>query len=424
MDRTIIYEPTWESVRSHQLPQWYDDCKLGIFIHWGLYSVPAWAEVTWELGAEPTAEDWFRHNPYAEWYLNTIRIPSSPARKHHDQTYGKDFAYEQFANLFTCEKWQPDEWAKLFKEAGAGYVVLTTKHHDGFCLYPSRYTDYNAMKLGPKRDLLGDLTEAVRGQGLRMGTYYSGLLDWTTFHHPRTRHSNVENYNHTYAFADYSFNQAMELVDRYRPSVLWNDIGWPEKGRMDLPHLFAHYYNSVPEGLVNDRWDSDFCDHTTAEYLHGKKTLNKKWEMCRGLGLSFGYNQNEGDETVLSGQALVRLLVEYVSHNGNLLINVGPKADGTIPDIQVDRLRKLGTWMKQHGEAIYGTRPWAERQKDKLAGGADVFYTRKGQDLYAIVDGLPQGTSSVQLPILADSISVQVPDDYPVHVKLEGFLKG
>lgn len=417
-----FFEPTWESVKTHTLPQWYDDCKLGIFIHWGLYSVPAWAEVTWELGAEPSAEEWFRHNPYAEWYLNTIRIPDSPARKHHDLTYGKGFPYERFAESFTCEKWDPSEWARLFKEAGAGYVVLTTKHHDGFCLFPSKYTDYHAGNLGPKRDLVGDLTNAVREQGLRMGTYFSGLLDWTTFSRPRIRHTNEDNYNHTYAFSDFSFNQAMELVDRYKPSVLWNDIGWPEKGRMDLPHLFAHYYNSVPEGVIDDRWDVEYCDYTTAEYLHGERTLDKKWEMCRGLGLSFGYNQNEGDETVISGQALVRLLVEYVSHNGNLLINVGPRADGTIPEIQVDRLKKLGAWLKAHGEAIYGTRPWKEKQKDRLPSGADVFYTRKGRNLYAIIDGLPLGTKSVQLPVLSAPMNVLADDDYPVHIRLKDFF--
>ena len=418
-----IFEPTWESVKTHALPEWYDDCKLGIFIHWGLYSVPAWAEVTWELGGEPSAEDWHRHNPYAEWYLNTIRIQDSPARKHHDETYGKDFPYERFVEKFTCDKWNPAEWAKLFKEAGAGYVVLTTKHHDGFCLFPSKYTDYNAMNLGPRRDLLGDLTGAVRAEGLKMGTYFSGLFDWTTFDRPRLRHTNEDNYNHTYAFSDYSYNQALELVDRYKPSVLWNDIGWPEKGRMDLPHLFAHYYNTVPEGVIDDRWDVDFCDYTTAEYLHGKRTLDKKWEMCRGLGLSFGYNQNEGDETVISGRNLVRILVDYVSHNGNLLINVGPRADGTIPEIQVDRLKKLGAWLKVHGEAIYATRPWLERQQDALPGGATAFYTRKGRDLYAIVDGLAAGTSSVTLPITDAALPVDVVDEYPIHVKLQGFFQ-
>jgi len=411
------YLPTLDSVKSHDLPDWYDDCKLGIFIHWGLYSVPAWAEVTWELGAAPSEKEWFTHNPYAEWYLNTIRIEGSPARIHHDKTYGRDYPYEKFAESFSCENWNPAEWAKLFKEAGAGYVVLTTKHHDGFCLYPSRYTDYNTVNHGPKRDLTGELTEAVRAEGLRMGTYFSGLLDWTTYPYP-TLGGIQKDYNKTYGFADYSLNQATELIDNYRTSLLWGDIGWPEKGITDIPGLFSHYYNTVPDGVINDRFSYEWCDYTTAEYLLGTRSLDKKWEMSRGLGLSFGYNANEGEETVLSGRDLVRLLVEYVSHNGNLLINVGPRADGTIPEIQISRLKDLGKWLSRYGDAIYGTRIWKERQKDTLPNGADVFYTRKGNDIYAIIDKLPIGETKVKLPMSAQEIQVERYENYPVAVKI------
>ena len=415
------FQPTWESVKSHKLPQWYDDCKLGIFIHWGLYSVPAWAEVTWELGAAPSQLDWFTHNPYAEWYLNTIRINGSRTRIHHNKIYGADFPYERFADSFTCENWNPGEWAKLFKEAGAGYVVLTTKHHDGFCLYPSQYTKYNCMNLGPKRDLTGELAIAVRNEGLRMGTYYSGLLDWTTYHYPSL--GDIHNdYNRTYAFSDYSLNQAMELIDKYSPSLLWGDIGWPEKGKPDLPWLFSHYYNIVPDGVINDRFSCDWYDHSTAEYLMGTRSLNKKWEMCRGLGLSFGNNENEGDATVLSSRDLVRLLVEYVSHNGNLLINVGPRSDGTIPEIQISRLKDLGKWLSKYGDSIFGTRIWSEKQKDTLTNGADVFYTRKGKALYAIVDNLPAGETEFLLPICPHKLSVERYDNYPVAVKLDNFF--
>jgi len=416
------YQPTWESVKSHVAPLWFDDCKLGIFIHWGLYSVPAWAEVTWELGAEPSDVEWFTHNPYSEWYLNTIRIDGSPAQEYHKKTYGSDFPYEKFADSFTCENWNPCDWAELFKQSGAGYVVLTTKHHDGFCLYPSRFTDYNSMNYGPKRDLTGELTTAVREQGLKMATYYSGLFDWTTYPYSKLYYGS-EDYNKTYSFADYSFNQAMELIDMYKPSILWNDIGWPAKGQQDLPALFAHYYNSVPEGLINDRFACGWSDFTTAEYLAGERPINSKWEICRGIGLSFGYNSTEGDDVALSGRDLVRLLVEAVSHNGNLLINVGPRADGTIPEIQASRLRDLGTWLSKYGYAIYGTRIWEERQKDTLENGADVFYTRKGSDLYAIVDRLPVGTTKVRLPVCSEEVPVELYEYYPVPVRLEGFFR-
>ena len=415
------YLPTWESVTTHPLPQWYDDCKLGIFIHWGLYSVPAWAEVTWELGAAPSEADWFTHNPYAEWYLNTIRIDGSPARIHHNNTYGADFKYEKFADSFNCENWDPHGWASLFKEAGAGYVVLTTKHHDGFCLYPSDYTDYNSMNLGPKRDLTGELAEAVCAKGLRMGTYFSGLLDWTTYPYPML--GSIHNtYNRTSSFADYSLNQATELIDKYQPSLLWGDIGWPEKGRQDLPWLFSHYYNTVKDGVINDRFSCDWYDHSTAEYLMGSRSLDKKWEMCRGLGLSFGYNKNEGEETVLSSRDLVRHLVEHVSHNGNLLINVGPRADGTIPEIQASRLKDLGAWLSKFGDAIYGTRIWNQQQKDSLENGAEVFYTRKDSDLYAIIDRLPEGDTKVTLPIYHQALPVERYHDYPVAVKINDYF--
>lgn len=417
----IQYLPNWESVRKHTLPKWFDDCKLGIFIHWGLYSVPAWAEVTWELGGEPSDLEWFTHNPYAEWYLNTIRIPNSPARIRHNQLFGKDFPYEKFADSFTCEKWNPTEWAKLFKEAGAGYVVLTTKHHDGFCLYPSAYTAYNSINYGAKRDLMCELTEAVRGQGLRIGAYYSGLLDWTTHSFPMTRHYSND-YNHTFAFADYSLNQAMELIDKYKPDVLWNDIGWPEKGQEDLPYLFSHYYNTVPQGAINDRWSCSFSDFTTAEYLRGERTFEKKWEMCRGLGLSFGYNQNENQENILSGIELVRLLIQYVSHNGNLLINIGPRADGTIPELQVMRLRELGAWLKKHGEAIYGTRPWQKHPQEQLSNGVSAYYTRKGKDLFVVLDGLVPGSHTLRLTCCPQEIRVEVSDEYPVHYKFSDYF--
>ena len=136
----------WESVKKHRIPQWYEDCKFGIFIHWGLYSVPAFAPRSWELGEVEVNEEWFTNNPYAEWYYNSIRLGKGPAYEYHVNQYGKDFAYEQFADLWKAENWNPKEWAALFKEAGAGYVVLTTKHHDGFCLYPSKYTDFNCAE--------------------------------------------------------------------------------------------------------------------------------------------------------------------------------------------------------------------------------------------------------------------------------------
>ncbi len=173
----VKYKPIFDSIKEHPLPEWYNDAKLGIFIHWGLYSVPAWAPTTGELG-DVDWNIWFGLNPYAEWYQNSLRINESETRKYHNQKYGTDFKYEDFTKLWKAANWDPDNWAILFKQIGAKYVVLTTKHHDGFNLWPSNYTDFSVKNTGPKRDLVGDLTKAVRKQGLKMGLYYSGLLDW------------------------------------------------------------------------------------------------------------------------------------------------------------------------------------------------------------------------------------------------------
>ena len=415
------FQPNWESVRSHKRPQWFDDAKLGIFIHWGLYSVPAWAETKWELGGEPSDYEWFVHNSYAEWYMNTIGLKESAAWAYHKETFGEDFPYRRFAEKFTCEHWEPAEWASLFREAGARYVVLTTKHHDGFCLYPSAYTDYNSVRLGPGRDLTGELTAAVRAAGLRMGHYYSGLLDWTFDCQPITKHHLFrQEYNLSQELADYSRNQVIELIDRYRPSILWNDIGWPEKGAENLPEIFAHYYNSVPEGIVNDRWDGLWWEYRTPEYLFGERSDQFKWEMCRGLGLSFGYNQNEGADDIVSGRALVEMLCEYVSENGNLLINVGPKADGTIPREQIAVLRELGAWLKKHGEAIYATRPCEKCHSESLENGAKAYYTQGSAGRYAILSGLTPGEHTVSLPAWETCVTVCVNDELPVHTRIEG----
>ena len=238
-------------------------------------------------------------------------------------------------------------------------MVLTTKHHDGFCLYPSRYTHFNAFEQGPKRDLVGELTAVVRAEGLRMGTYYSGLLDWTTFPDPLTRGIG-DNYNQSAAFADYSRNQVMELIERYQPSVLWNDIGWPEKGRDDLPQLFAHYFHAVPEGVVNDRWSVDFCDYTTAEYQEEGAVLSIRSGRCGRFGALIRLqSQNEDEKTIMSGRDLVRILVEYVS--------TMESADQYRTAWRWDDSRYTerpivvsGCLDENKLRAIYGTRPWAE----------------------------------------------------------------
>ncbi|MDO4547605.1 MAG: alpha-L-fucosidase [Clostridia bacterium] len=378
------YQPNWESLSAHSVPAWYDEAKVGIFIHWGPYSVPAFAPPVAELGSVPD-DEWFVNNPYAEWYFNSVNVGRGPTWEHHLKTYGADFAYERFCDMWKAENWRPDEWADLFRRSGAGYVVLVTKHHDGFCLFPSRYTDYSAVNRGPRRDIAGELTRCVRGEGMKMGLYYSGLIDWTFAHEPMYNDYDVHHLNcPTYAYADYVYNQYLELIDRYHPSILWNDIGWPYAGERMLPYVLSYYYNACPDGVVNDRFNGLYNDYTTKEYHLGEMNREAKWESTRGLGLSFGYNAREDERHILSPLALVRELIKTVANNGNLLINVGPKADGTIPEIQQRSLLAMGKWLEVNGRAIYSTR--VSRHESIETPDCLVQFTSRGNDLYAIVD--------------------------------------
>jgi len=346
------YLPTWDSVSRHQVPAWFHDAKLGIFIHWGLYSVPAWAPTTGELGkvvAEEGWEAWFSRNPYAEWYYNSIRIPGGVSQVYHTETYGEGASYDDFVPMFNeaVEHWDPAEWAALFRQVGARYVVLTTKHHDGFLLWPSDHPNPYKDGYHAARDLVGQLTEAVRAEDVRMGLYYSGGVDWT-FNGTVVKDiadlkKAVPQQPEYVAYADAHWN---ELIERYAPAILWNDIAYPTAS--DLPKLFADYYNAVPDGLVNNRFTQSFdfdpeaggltggkhFDFTTPEYASYDKITEPKWEATRGIGFSFGYNRNESIDVYLSVEELVRSFVDVVSKNGNLLLNVGPMADGTIPALQ------------------------------------------------------------------------------------------
>ena len=397
------YEPHWESIGRHPVPQWYEDAKLGIFIHWGLYSVPGWATPTGELGKVDRSV-WFKNNPYAEWYLNTLKIEGSPTRQYHLETYGDQFDYLDFIPIFQKEvkKWNPDEWAALFQQVGARYVVLTTKHHDGFTLWPSRVKNPHRKddEQGSRRDLVGELTRAVRTHGMKMGLYYSGGLDWSFYELPITRSDQVRGtVPQTPDYAAYVDAHWRELIERYEPDILWNDISYPQLG--EVRRIFADYYNRFPNGVINNRWGVEFADITTPEYKTYEEATAKKWEACRGISYSFGYNRTEGAEHMLSLDKLTDLLVDVVSKNGNLLLNVGPRADGTISPLQVERLKGLGEWLGTNGEAIFGTRPWA-RPEGKTTDGVPIRFTQKGGSLYAILLEDPKSS-----PLHLEGLSVK-----------------
>ncbi len=383
-------------------PAWYDDAKLGIFVQWGLYSVPGWATTTGtldEAGGRFDWETWFRENAYAEWYLNTLRIAGSPTADFHKEHYG-DAPYEEFAAIFDAanKDWDAAAFAAMVKDAGAQYVVLTSKHHDGFCLWPSRVPnpvkgDYHAA-----RDLVGDMAAAVRAEGLRFATYYSGGLDWTMNPEPITNRIEVgSTVLQDKVAADYFDAHWRELIARYDIAIMWNDIGYPLHS--DLPQIVANFYARTPDGLVNDRFQHFAADGTasylvppdyvTPEYRSFDAIRPDKWETCRGIGFSFGYNRQEDDRAFLPVDELIRFFVDVVSKNGNLLLNVGPHADGTVQEGQQIRLRALGAWLRVNGDAIYGTRPWTVADGASSAG-IPVRFTQKNGDLYATLLGQPE----------------------------------
>jgi len=376
------YRPDWASLDSRPVPAWFDEAKFGIFIHWGVYSVPAWAPV--EKGGEVKGAE-----PYAEWYWKKLEDRRGPTWEFHRRAYGEATKYQEFAPAFRAEMFDPDGWADLFARSGARYVVLTSKHHDGYALWPSAQSPgWNSADVGPRRDLAGDLAKSVRARGLKMGFYYS-LYEW---YHPLYA-ADLRRY-----VDEHMLPQMRDLVTRYRPSILWTDGEW-EHPSADCrsAEFLAWLFHEAPgrdEIVVNDRWGqatrSRHGGFYTTEY--GKVHLGqgqqlgprRKWEECRGMGTSFGYNRNEGAEDYQTAGALVRLLVETVSRGGNLLLDIGPTADGRVPAIMQDRLLEIGRWLETNGEAIYGTRAW------RVASDGDrVRYTSKGAAVYAVSLGWP-----------------------------------
>jgi len=411
------FEPIKISLRKHQVPDWFQDAKFGIFIHWGLYSVPAFAvkELSFTESPEVGEEYYFKNNPYAEWYLNTLRIPGSPTQEYHYKQYGEDFSYDDFAPIFNkeLEKWNPQEWAKLFKNAGAKYVVLVTKHHDGFLLWPSKYTNPKREKYVASRNIVNELTNSIKSEGMKMGFYYSTSFDWTFNLEPiDARASDMTNGITTPEYTEYVKNHWYELIDDYEPSILWSDIGAPPL--LDLFELFAYYYNKYPDGVINDRWDkifhkdgkvykmrrTFFYDYTTPEYKSYNVIKKKKWESNRGIGNSYGYNKMEKEGDYLTSKGLIRMLVDIVSKNGNLLLNVGPMPDGTIPELQKEVLLGIGQWLEINGEGIYGTRPW-ERAEGNTLDNLEIRFTHKNESLYIHLLNNPIGK---MLKILALTI--------------------
>ncbi|MEM7307406.1 MAG: alpha-L-fucosidase [Planctomycetota bacterium] len=341
------YQPTWESLGAHRAAPWFAQAKLGVFVQWGVYSVPAWSE--------PGAE--------AAWYWRWVETGAHGGRERrfHERSFGAEVRYEELATRFRAELFDPVEWSGILSRSGARYVVLTAKHRDGFALWPSEHASHarghawSAMDAGPRRDLVGELTDAVRAAGLRMGLAYS-TEEWNNPVLDRSPGEYVESV---------LFPQVRDLVRSYSPDVLWIDGDWdePEAVRR-TPELLASIYNHAArpaELVVSDRFGAglrgsvgDFSS-VEGEPAEVAPAESRPWELRRSLGGSLALNRAEGYGSYLSRTECVRLLIDVASRGGNLLLGVGARADGRIPLLAQDRLRALGRWLEVNGEAIYGT---------------------------------------------------------------------
>lgn len=401
------YEPKWSSLDARPCPEWYLDAKFGIFIHWGVYSVPSW-------GVKGEYAEWY-------WYRMADRKPDNPWWQFHKANYGESFQYQDFAPRFTCELFDARQWADIFARSGARYVVPTSKHHEGFCLWPSAEASrdwgrpWNSMEIGPRRDLMGELSEAVRARGLKFGFYYS-LYEWFNplWLSDRSRYVDT-----------HLFPQFKDVVTRYKPAIIFGDGEWEMSSKdWRTEELIAWLYNESPsrdEVVIDDRWGSDtrhkHGGYYTTEYAAGMEGAAHPWEESEGLAYSYGYNRAENLDDYKSARKLVLLLVDTVSRGGNLLLDIGPRADGAIPVIMQQRLVEVGDWLRVNGEAIYGTRyagracQWTQGSRPRQEYGEynvkydlmaqvgqepvdgravkQVFFTKKPDALFAITAGWP-----------------------------------
>ena len=407
------FAPSWDSLASFEVPEWYLDAKFGIFIHWGLYSVPAFGN---------------------EWYPRNMYKRDEAAFAHHVKTYGPQsrFGYKDFIPMFTAQRFDPAAWAALFRQAGAKYVVPVAEHHDGFPMYDSAFTDWSAAKMGPRRDVIGELARAVRAEGLIFGVSSHRVEHWWFFDQGRTFDSDVADpaFEAFYgpavdrktseagqtppstAFLDDWLARTAELVDKYQPQLIWFDwwIAQPAVHR-HLQQFAAFYYNRGAEWgrgvAINYKKHGGESFPDTAGVLDIERgqlaTLRPLfWQTDTSVSkTSWGYVANHEYKTV---DSIVDDLIDIVSKNGCLLLNIGPRADGTIPEPEQRMLREIGGWLRVNGEAIYGTRPWSSYGEGPTAvvegpfadtkratfTAEDIRFTRKGEVVYAIALAWPE----------------------------------
>lgn len=400
------YKDNWDSLAAHPDPAWFVNAKFGIFIHWGLYSVPAFAN---------------------EWYSRNMYIQSSPEFEHHVQTYGphKEFGYKDFIPLFTAPRFDAREWVELFREAGARYVVPVAEHHDGFQMYRSDLSGWNAAEMGPKRDVLGELTEEMHRQGLVNCASTHRIEHWWFMGHGREFDSDItdaeqegdfywpampeRNHQDIYSepapsreFLEDWMARTCELIDRYRIHELYFDW-WIQhtSAKPYLKKIAAYYYNRAlewgEEVMITYKHDAFAFGTANIDIERGQFAGIQPyhWQTCTAIAKnSWCYtetNENKKPEDI------VRDLVDVVSKNGCMLLNVGPKSDGTISDADRAVLLGIGRWLKVNGEGIYDTRAWRQAEEgptkvqegqftdgqDKVFTSRDFRFTCKGDRIYA-----------------------------------------
>jgi alpha-L-fucosidase len=414
--KVSTFEPTWESLRGYSVPGWYLDAKFGIFVHWGLYAVPAYNN---------------------EWYARNMYLQGSDEFQHHVETYGPhtQFGYKDFIPMFKGERFDPDAWMALFKKAGARYVVPVAEHHDGFALYDCSFSRWNAVQMGPKRDVIGELAQAARRQGLVFGLSYHRLENWWFFDQGKKFDSDVQDpaYAGFYGpampgptpgtdewklrdwspppdarFLDDWLGRALELVDKYQPQLFYFDW-WIQQYVLEpyLKEFAAYYYNRGREldhgATIIYKYEA-FPEGTAVyEVERGQLAgINPRvWQTGTSISRSsWGYVENQQYKTASD---IIADLVDVVSKNGVMLLNVGPRADGTIPEQEQEVLLEIGRWLEVNGEAIYGSRPWHVFGEGPTQVGAgaftdtergaytsqDIRFTTQEDVLYAICLGWP-----------------------------------